>query len=321
MFNIIKKFLNKNILEIFRYLKIKTGINFYPDQFRNGILIKIIYTALFLRVAFQKFKKGYQFLKKSKGDKETKIIFGLPRSGNHFLHRLLGSYLEQLYSKGDGTIKIIDDKIKFNVRLNTYFSIQDIINATMKDQLLLDKNLFSGTHFPSLMTQAYGNLHDLKTIKKIILLRNPKKVISSLIIKIFKDDLHKTNDIVINKAINRYYFKTKDFFSFWHSHLQKINSQDFLIIKYEELVKNTEDELYKILKFSNIEINRDYLIKSIERNKKENVNKTIENINPSLINSADLSINNKEQRFILEKKIEDILYLDKFNFFGYKYIN
>jgi len=58
-----------------------------------------------------------------------------------------------------------------------------------------------------------------------------------------------------------------------------VGSQDFLIIKYKELAKNTEDELYKILKFSNIEINRDYLIKSIERNKKENVNKTIENIN------------------------------------------
>ena len=313
---IMRKFFSKNVLEILRFLKLKTKIDLYPDQFKNRFLIYLFYTTLFLRQSYINYKKGLGFLKKTRLYEEIKVIYGLPRSGNHFINQLILSYLEQLHSKGDGNIKIVNNSIQFNIKNNTYFSLIDLVNGTIKDELFFDKNLFSGTHFPSLMTQAYGNLNNLNKIKKIILIRDPLFAILSFIIRNHK------NEIIKNKfneqSLFTYYLKYKSFYMFWDKDYFK-NNNNLLVIKYEDLVNNTKEQLIKIFQYFDYKINEDFIDKSIKINDYQTVKKNLLKVNPELISSSELhNIEEKNTQF-LKKKISEILKKDKFNFFGYDY--
>jgi len=312
----MRKFFSKNILEILRFLKLKTKINLYPDQFKNRFFICLFYTMLFARQSYTNYIKGLSFLKKIKLNEETKVIYGLPRAGNHYISHLILSYLEQINSKGDGSIKIVSDRIQFNVKTNSYFSIIDLVDGAIKDKIFFDKNLYSQSHFPSLMTQAYGNLNNLIRIKKVILIRDPLPAILSFTIRNHRDEIieNKFND----KKLFEHYLKYKNFYMFWNKDYLK-NNNNLLIIKYEDLVNNTKDQLIKVLQYFGYKIKEDCINKSIQINDYQTVKENLLKVSPEAASFSEVHNIGEKNTQYLKKKISEILKKDRFNFFGYIY--
>ena len=80
----------------------------------------------------------------------------------------------------------------------------------------------------------------------------------------------------------------------------KENKKDFLLIKFEELIKNTEEIVISIFEFFKIEYNKKLLNKSIDLNKIENHKKYMNDQIDETIRFSNLKDNNNKE-FILKK--------------------
>ena len=261
----------------------KTGINFLPIYIKKNIYSKILFFFHFLGKLYDLYIYNYNRIFKTHFDYEKlKIICSLPRSGTNFTNNMLASYLEQLYNKGNGVPKIMGSEtqeqwMSYNIKpMNFNINFDDYLYDYSYWEKLpkIDYNYVYWCHHPLQMAR----LVNFNLARPVILIRNPLEVISGYLL-IFINHRMKSKKITIHNIdefkelfLNKIDSLTK-VYEYWYKFIKKRNESDdksYLLIKYEELVKNTEENLLKILKFYNIKINYDFLKNSININSKKN---------------------------------------------------
>ena len=186
-----------------------------------------------------------------------------PKSGNTFLRSLLASYF---YSK-DGTFEF--EMLK-NIQQFPINEIFDKIGVDINDKYLVAKNYiksqeeinkskklsFLKTHSSFCKMYNKFNFSDLKnSLGVIYIVRDPRNVVTSFAHHNSKSIENTfellTNDLTIGNEKN----ETEVYLGSWNFNYNswKIykNSEKYLLVKYEDLVKNTKNVFIKILKFIN----------------------------------------------------------------------
>ena len=264
----------------------KTGINFHPIYIKKNTYSKILFFFHSLGKLYDLYIYNHNQIFKTHFDYEKlKIICSLPRSGTNFTNNILASYLEQLYNTGNGVPKVIgldanEQELFFNIKITNFhinFDRDLFKRSRIEKENNLNYNYFYFCHHPFQMAR----LINFNLAKPLILIRNPYEVIPSYILlfvnhrmrhaKITAHNIDEFNELILNRIDS-----ITKFYEYWYKFVKKrneSNDKSYLLIKYEELVKNTEENLLKILKFFNIEINYDFLKNSININSKENYNR------------------------------------------------
>ena len=186
-----------------------------------------------------------------------------PKSGNTFLRSLLTSYF---YSE-DGTFEF--EMLK-NIQQFPINEIFDKIGVDINDKYLVAKNYiksqeeinkskklsFLKTHSSFCKMYNKFNFSDLKnSLGVIYIVRDPRNVVTSFAHHNSKSIENTfellTNDLTIGNEKN----ETEVYLGSWNFNYNswKIykNSEKYLLVKYEDLVKNTKNVFIKILKFIN----------------------------------------------------------------------
>ena len=186
-----------------------------------------------------------------------------PKSGNTFLRSLLASYF---YSE-DGTFEF--EMLK-NIKQFPINEIFDKIGVDINDKYLVAKNYiksqeeinkskklsFLKTHSSFCKMYNKFNFSDLKnSLGVIYIVRDPRNVVTSFAHHNSKSIENTfellTNDLTIGNEKN----ETEVYLGSWNFNYNswKIykNSEKYLLVKYEDLVKNTKNVFIKILKFIN----------------------------------------------------------------------
>jgi len=186
-----------------------------------------------------------------------------PKSGNTFLRSLLASYF---YSE-DGTFEF--EMLK-NIKQFPINEIFDKIGVDINDKYLVAKNyiktqeeinkskklIFLKTHSSFCKMYNKFNFSDLKnSLGVIYIVRDPRNVVTSFAHHNSKSIENTfellTNDLTIGNEKN----ETEVYLGSWNFNYNswKIykNSEKYLLVKYEDLVKNTKNVFIKILKFIN----------------------------------------------------------------------
>jgi len=186
-----------------------------------------------------------------------------PKSGNTFLRSLLASYF---YSE-DGTFEF---EILKNIEQFPINEIFDKIGVDINDKYLVAKNYiksqeeinkskklsFLKTHSSFCKMYNKFNFSDLKnSLGVIYIVRDPRNIVTSFAHHNSKDIEETcgllTNEIAVGneKGEPEVYMGSWSFnFNSWKIY-QKSNK--YLLIKYEDLISDTKNELIKILKFIN----------------------------------------------------------------------
>jgi len=262
-------------------------------------------------------RHNYKLIFKTQIDyKKIKILFSLPRSGQHFFKNIIYSYLEQVHGFGNGIPKITS-----NTFLPKEKNIVHGFESNLKDNFI-SKLTFSNFEFtkikrPIEMNQInydiiyhshhpiqYNNLIDFNKIKGVILYRDPLEATSSMVLlyifhrmrnrKISIDNISDFKKEILNRSD-----LTIKFVNYW-SNLKKKNPENFIVINYDDLLKNTFSVFVTVLNFFKIELNKDILQNSIEINSKDNLNK-LKFENPRIITDKhQLEIKNKIQEIVKE---------------------
>lgn len=245
------------------------GVKFYSSSNSNNIILKFIYILFFISKSFSIFKKNYVkiFNKNKKGNN---FICILPRCGNNLIRCIFSSYYELYYNLGNGIPKynVKEDKWKFNFELN---SSLELFSATLEEkEIFMPDNIFFSQYPISKI-----NLLDITNSKTIIVVRNPQDLLVSWYLHDAKNDNEKNfNNELFEKRIRNLNFA----FSYWEKFMEnKKNNKDFLLIKFEDLVTDTEMAITSMFKFLNIIFDQELLIKSIELNQKKNHIKYMDN--------------------------------------------
>ena len=316
------------IKELLKPILKKINHNIY----KKNLSSKIIFFVSALISSLRLIRHNYRLIFKTQIDyKKIKFLFSLPRSGQHFFKNIIYSYLEQVYGFGNGVPKITSNTI-----LPKEKSIVHGFESNLKDNFIY-KLKFSNFEFtkvkrPIEMNQInyeiiyhshhpiqYDNLIDFNKIKGVILYRDPIEATSSMVLlyivhrmrsrKITIDNISDFKKEILNRSD-----LTINFFNYW-SNLKKKNPENFIVINYDDLLKNTFSVFVTVLKFFKIELNKDILQNSIEINSKDNLNK-LKFENPRIITDKhQLEIKNKIQEIIKEYFIEKKFdYKKKFKF-------
>jgi len=186
-----------------------------------------------------------------------------PKSGNTFLRSLLASYF---YSE-DGTFEF--EMLK-NIKQFPINEIFDKIGVDINDKYLVAKNyiktqeeinkskklIFLKTHSSFCKMYNKFNFSDLKnSLGVIYIVRDPRNVVTSFAhhnSKSIENTVELlTNDLIIGNEKNEaeVYLGSWNFnYNSWKIYK---NSEKYLLVKYEDLVKNTKNIFIKILKFIN----------------------------------------------------------------------
>jgi hypothetical protein len=279
---------------------------------------KIYLTYIFIKIWLKQFKK-ISFLSKKINYSQLKIIISSPRSGTHYLEGLINSYLEQLYKKGNGSLKYSKGSaLRFNTPDNLIFSVKQLFDRNFFNQFRFnDYRYFSFVHHPLHKSEILN----INLIKPIILIRNPTDIIASLVVFYIRHRIKNTivSNHVLKKIINKKSDQIIDFFNFWDAKIQLRKTKEQLIIKYEDLNKNPKIILIKILKFYNFKIINKFINHAVKQNSKKNIlnllkkNKDIDNY-LQFTSKSQNKLKSKIKK-ITKKKLSEI----KFHKFGYDY--
>jgi hypothetical protein len=186
-----------------------------------------------------------------------------PKSGNTFLRSLLASYF---YSK-DGTFEF--EMLK-NIKQFPINEIFDKIGVDINDKYLVAKNYiksqeeinkskklsFLKTHSSFCKMYNKFNFSDLKnSLGVIYIVRDPRNVVTSFAHHNSKS-IENTFELLTNDlTIGNEKYDAEVYLGSWNFNYNswKIykNSEKYLLVKYEDLVKNTKNVFIKILKFIN----------------------------------------------------------------------
>ena len=200
-------------------------------------------------------------------------IASYPKSGNTWIRSLLCSYYfsEDGIFTDDALLKNIGqfpekkhfEKFDYNISVpgdtaQHWIKAQDIINQDKKFKFFKTHNFLG----------KIGNTqftNEKNTVGAIYIIRDPRNVITSLK-NHFEMSYKESLEFMLNERKFTYdYFKKKDysdfqFLSSWEKNYQTwINNKIFptLIIKYEDLIKQTYKEFKKIVKFIDNLIDKD----------------------------------------------------------------
>ena len=228
----------------------KNSIKYILTKIKRFVKEKIIYFIYLINLDILILKDKHIISKSSKGPgravtikKEDIFITSYPKSGNTWLRFLLAN--------------IINDK-------NVDFSnIEKIIPDIYRNK---DSNLLKMPAPRILKSHEY---FDPKYPKTVYIVRDPLDVALSLFY------FMKKLDVLCNDSSEEEYVMrllTGEFngtFGSWADNVgswygASKGSKKILIIKYEELISNTEHELKKVLKFLNIKYTKDQLQKAIK---------------------------------------------------------
>jgi len=186
-----------------------------------------------------------------------------PKSGNTFLRSLLTSYF---YSE-DGTFEF--EMLK-NIKQFPINEIFDKIGVDINDKYLVAKNYiksqeeinkskklsFLKTHSSFCKMYNKFNFSDLKnSLGVIYIVRDPRNVVTSFARHNSKS-IENTFELLTNDlTIGNEKYDAEVYLGSWNFNYNswKIykNSEKYLLVKYEDLVKNTKNVFIKILKFIN----------------------------------------------------------------------
>ena len=186
-----------------------------------------------------------------------------PKSGNTFLRSLLTSYF---YSE-DGTFEF--EMLK-NIQQFPINEIFDKIGVDINDKYLVAKNYiksqeeinkskklsFLKTHSSFCKMYNKFNFSDLKnSLGVIYIVRDPRNVVTSFAHHNSKS-IENTFELLTNDlTIGNEKYDAEVYLGSWNFNYNswKIykNSEKYLLVKYEDLVKNTKNVFIKILKFIN----------------------------------------------------------------------
>ena len=274
---------------------------------------------------FKLVKATYKINNINLDEKNIKLICTLPRSGTHIVNGILDSYLEQLYNRGDGTPKLIESgSFVYNIPEHFTFNHQDFkktSNFLNQDFINLTTKFFNYVHFPI----QNSPLINFAKIKPIILVRDPIKSISSSALLYlnhrFVSKKNNWEDELIQMAIQLKLEETVKFFNFWDKfiRMRKNEPQSFVLIKYEDLIKELEKYIMIILDFYDIKINKDFLLKAIEINDKNNLIRELKKYDEKSMFYQFSELEQYELKNKIEQKVKIILEEKKFNVFDYKF--
>ena len=200
-------------------------------------------------------------------------IASYPKSGNTWIRSLLSSYYytEDGVFTGDTLLKNIGQfpekkhfkTFDYNMAVpgdtaKFWIQAQELINKDKKLRFFKTHNFLG----------KIGNTQftdEKNTLAAIYIIRDPRNVITSLK-NHFEMSYEESLEFMVNERKYTYdYFKKNDFSDFqflssWEKNYQTwINNKIFpiLVIKYEELIKQTYEEFKKIIKFINNLIDKD----------------------------------------------------------------
>lgn len=174
-----------------------------------------------------------------KKNSRLSFIFGCPRGGTTFLWSLLESHPNVVpFTKGvkdaEGKYTTSESGIYINNRSKAK---KEILNFSLKHNgyLIIEKT--------PLHTLRYQDIKkDFPNSKDIVILRNPLAIVNSMC----SSKMVAFEDYDMDKAI----LEVKKYFNALHV---IIESNNCLIVTYENLLKNTEQELLKVVDYLGIE--------------------------------------------------------------------
>ena len=224
---------------------------------------------------FKKSKKRFDTIKKkfkslddcklSKKNRQFIFIIGMPRSGTSLTEQILSShknvigggelpYIQKLYNEYFKPRKNLDnnDLLKCNKEYLNFVSHIDNSNKVFTDKAPL--NFFYVGFI----------LKFLPNSKFINIIRNPIDNCWSIYKNYFPTKIDFGNDL---NDLSKYYRSYQDLMLFW----KKLFPNEIYDLKYENLVKNTEQEIKKLLQFCSLDWDENCL----KHHKNKRVIKTI----------------------------------------------
>ena len=243
---------------------------------------------------------------------------------------MINSYFELSNNLGNGIpfYDIATDRWIYNGSLFFFGDLWKSVNLdrnikfeqlddNLKSEFLAKRIIFS--RHPMVNTDLFDL--DQDNINPILLIRDPKDWIVSRYIYLENNSYYLNfinDDTEINrKIIQDEFSKLNLFFSYWKKNL--INKKKYLIIDFNNLVKNPKNLLKKSLEFYNFkQIKEDDLEKSVEYNSQNFIKNFYGNTNMKRFISSD-----KEKKILTQKKINNYIneclkknsVEEKYNFF------
>jgi len=317
---LINFYKNYDIREKLKKISKKTGINFYPKQFKfnfiYGLHTYIIFNLIFFKKIFEKKKNLYNFIKLNSEYKTSNINFLISpqSSGSNFLRQCINIYFEISNNLGNG--------IPFYDKLNNiwissgpaivYGDMYRSINfhrniALEKLDANLKKDFFSKrvifTRHPTTHCDLFSLYGD--NINPVILIREPKSWMLSRYIYVMNNNYYSkfnTNKEDVNiKIIEDEFSRFNFFITYWIKYLKQ--RKRFMIFDYDDLLKNPNLTIFKVLDFFKYEnINEEIIKKSVEYNSKEFIKNFYGHLNMSRFSNSDqkIMVKNKIERYVNE---------------------
>jgi len=207
-------------------------------------------------------------------------IASYPKSGNTWVRALLSTilYSNNNEFKFESLEKIPQFPLRkhFSSFTEDYFNVQEISKYWImaQDKINLDNKvkIFKTHHARCVYKEReFTNLEN--TLATIYIVRDPRNVITS-ISNYFLDSIENSKEFLFSSA--RHLGRSKNspteeniytVLGNWADHYnswKKFNVRNLLIVKYEDLLKNTKIEIEKILKFLSSYIQVEYSEKKID---------------------------------------------------------
>ena len=218
-------------------------------------------------------------------------IASYPKSGNTWVRAILSSLL---YTEdGNFSIQHLKKIDQYPIRkyfegfVNNYHDIKEIMKywIVTQDKLNLDnKTKFLKTHHALCKVDNFHFTNNDNTLATIYIVRDPRNVITS-ITNYFKFNYNEAKKFMFNssQALVALDKKNKNSISTligsWADHYNTWtkNNKNILIVKYENLILNTEEEIIKIInflqKYKKIKINNKKIKNCIKTTSFENLKK------------------------------------------------
>ena len=300
----------------------KTGINFYPKQFKFSLFKRIhasfIFNLIFFVKINQKRRNLYDFIKSNSNYKTSSINFLISpqSSGSNFLRQCINSYFEITNNLGNGIPfhDKLNDKWITSAPAIVYSDMWRSINferniAFEKLDLNLKKEFFSKRVIFSRYPAMHCDLYDLNNdnINPLILIREPKSCIISRYIYLIKHNSYYSKFFDKKKNINTKIISDEikrldSFYKYWINDLKQ--RKIFFVLDYNELIKNPHESIFKTLEFFNYEnINAEVIKKASEYNSIDFIKRFYGNLEMA-------RFSNPENKSLIKNQIEN--YLDEY---------
>ena len=279
----LKRFLQLDLRWKLKRIGKHLGLNIYPTFFKwrglAGLYNKLIFNMVFKSLISEKKKLIFEEIQRitQNGPNKKKFLVSPPSSGSNYLRGIFSSYCEIYYKIGNGipVFNSLTNRWVYSfspIKRDTLFhqlNLQ-IAKEEFRDKFLSDdefqKKMIIFTRYPFIEC----DLFKFEFEKKIILIREPYDWITSRYTQFEKNNFYEEGKIN-KKLIRDELGRLNDFIIFWKNFLkEKEKKENFIIIRFEEIVNKPKDYVMKILSFFDYDVdNKEIIERSIEVNSKE----------------------------------------------------